>query len=335
MRFIKGLLFVFGMMLVASPAAEARQAVSAHEKLVDGFVYLVDNSGSMMMKHGFVGEQKIEMAKEVILEMEQFVPELGFKSAVALFSPNVNTLPAQEWTYMDVDYAVLGISNKAPIFGRHTKMGEAFPALASTISSVGSKAAVFMISDGTETLGQTPVQAAEALYMANPNALIHVISLADTKEGEERLMAVANLKSNSAFIDGRLLLDSEKIAKDFVEGTIYQTAIPGQIVEVTEEVLFQVNKWDILEREKASLNAFLDVLKTRKDLKVLVQGYASPEGSLARNNMLSENRAKEVTNYMLNYGIEADQIVTKAFGPTDYYPSYELDRRVDLYVIWD
>ncbi len=335
MRFIKGLLFVFGMMLVASPAVEARQAVSAHEKRADGYVYLVDNSGSMMMEHSFVGEQKIEMAKEIMIELEQFIPVLGYKSAVALFSPNAEVLaPADRSELLTVN-KVLGISNKAPIFGRHTKMGESFPALSSAISSVGSKSVVYFISDGMETLGQTPAQAVEALYMANPNALVHVISLADTPMGEARLMEVAKLKSNSAFIDGRILLDSEKLAKEFVEGTIYMTAIPGQTVAVTEEVLFQVNKWDILEREKESLNAFLDVLKTRKDLKVLVEGYASPEGTLARNNMLSENRAKAVTEYMINYGVSADQIVTKAFGPTDYYPTYQLDRRVDIYVIWD
>ncbi len=334
MRFIKGLLFVFGMMLVASPAAEARQAIGVHEKIVDGFAYLVDNSGSMMMEHMATGDQKIEMAKSIVVKLDSLVPDLQYNSALCLFSPNVTVVAPKTWAKMEIAQAALDISNQEKTFGRFTEMGTSFPAMSSAMNSLGSAAAVYMISDGNETFGATPAQAVAAMYQANPNLLVHVISLADTAEGKARLMEVAGLKAGSQYIDGRLLLDSEMAAENLVSSTLYVETIPSKAVYGTQEVLFAVGKYDIMPKYAKELDELAAVLSTRPELKIYVEGLADPSGSEDFNMTLAQNRANAVAQYLVNAGCDAEQFIAKGRGETDHFPTYQLDRRVDIMVIW-
>lgn len=76
---------------------------------------------------------------------------------------------------------------------------------------------------------------------------------------------------------------------------------PKPIPPATATVFFDINKSTIRknESEKSDVQAFLGELKNRPVMgRVRVQGYASPDGRLDKNNVLAEQRAESVASLM-------------------------------------
>ena len=69
-------------------------------------------------------------------------------------------------------------------------------------------------------------------------------------------------------------------------------------------------------------------MDNNKDAKILIQGYASPEGSAKLNQILSEKRAAAVKDALVNKcKIDANRISIKGMGETDkIFKQYNLNR---------
>lgn len=91
-------------------------------------------------------------------------------------------------------------------------------------------------------------------------------------------------------------------------------------IKVREEkgsayLCFVVNKWDILPdymsnpAELQKIHNSVNIVKNDSNVtirKMTIEGYASPEGSFARNTMLSEKRTDALKNYLQRTGIARD-----------------------------
>lgn len=132
-------------------------------------------------------------------------------------------------------------------------------------------------------------------------------------------MEALNKRINELQAENEKLKNRPAEVKEVVK-TVKQTVLPN--------VFFKVNKCDISSFQQANVKAIADYLKANKDEKIVITGYASPEGNADHNMVLSEQRAKAVADMLVNkYGIAADRISTKAGGATsDIYPSQELNR---------
>ena len=116
-------------------------------------------------------------------------------------------------------------------------------------------------------------------------------------------------------------------------------ARPTQVVEETKEtvlqpiVIFRQGKSTIDAAQYASVEMVAKYLRNHKDSKVLVRGYASPEGNAELNQKLSEARAAAVKTALIKrYKIAADRITTEGLGATDKL-SEEVDfNRVAMFV---
>lgn len=97
---------------------------------------------------------------------------------------------------------------------------------------------------------------------------------------------------------------------------------------ILPNVFFKCAKSDIELQQMANVKAIADYMTANPDVKVTINGYASPEGKAAFNQKLSEDRANAVADMLVNkFGISADRITTKAGGPTsEIYPENELNR---------
>ncbi len=334
MKIMKVLMLVAGLVMATGSVAEARQAMGVHDKIVDGFMFLVDNSGSMMMDHKSTGIQKIEMAKRIMTKIDSNVPDLGYQAAVTLFSPNESVVAPMTFDEMAMNDAIQNIGNKAKIYGRMTNFEKNFYGIANMISEMNGPKAVFLISDGMENIGVVPAQAAQALYAANPEMVLHVISVADTAMGMENLKAVAALHNKSQFIDGANLIYSDDAAYDLVSSALYEKTIPSQMVTGTTIVLFDTAKHAIKPKHQKRLDEIAAIMVTRPDLKLYIEGHADIRGTDAYNQGLSERRCNAVRDYLASRGVKADQMIAKGKGETDYFPAYEYDRRVDVMIIW-
>ena len=74
----------------------------------------------------------------------------------------------------------------------------------------------------------------------------------------------------------------------------------------------------LLSSQEATLNAlandFKDYLKYRPDAKLILEGHADVRGAKDYNVKLSERRVERVKTYLLEKGVPADHIETRAFG---------------------
>lgn len=99
-------------------------------------------------------------------------------------------------------------------------------------------------------------------------------------------------------------------------------------IAVLPFVFFDCGKTTISRHQALNVKAIADYLKSNKEAKVTITGYASPEGKPELNQKLSEERAKAVAKMLTaKYGIDADRISTAAGGATsDILPEADLNR---------
>ncbi|MBQ7420417.1 MAG: OmpA family protein [Prevotella sp.] len=116
-------------------------------------------------------------------------------------------------------------------------------------------------------------------------------------------------------------------------------ARPTQIVEEKKEtalqpiVIFRQGKSTIDAAQYASVEMVAKYLKNHPEAKVLVKGYASPEGPAELNQKLSEARATSVANALIKrYKISKDRITTKGLGATSEISEENDFNRVAMFV---
>lgn len=113
-----------------------------------------------------------------------------------------------------------------------------------------------------------------------------------------------------------------------VEKTVEVEKKVSETIAVLPYVFFDCAKTNINKQQAANVKAIADYLKSNKETKVTITGYASPEGNPELNQKLSEERAQAVAKMLTEkYGIDADRITTAAGGATsDILPEADLNR---------
>ena len=123
-----------------------------------------------------------------------------------------------------------------------------------------------------------------------------------------------------------------------------ETVVPAHIQKVAEEVeqfnkiYFAFDKYELTNKAKFYLNSIVEALNRVPDAKILIDGHASSEGEDAYNDILSENRARTVANYLVRRGVDRSRIVTAGHGsrvPNEDTEREEMrrDRRVEVKVV--
>lgn len=333
MKWFKAALLVLLCVLLSGLPAQARQAMGVHAKVVDGILFLTDNSGSMMMTHKATGVQKIEMAKQAMARINAKIPSLAYQGGMALVSPNKTLIQPAAWNRAEWNKTINAIGNGADIYGRMTPLERSLAAVAPTLGQLPSKTAVVLFSDGNENLGGDPVVAVQNWYASNPGAVLHIVSVADSAAGLKDLKAMASLNRASVLVDARDIINTEEAALDFARTVFYNETIPNQEVVSLNEVLFHVGKYNIQPKYARQLDQLAAVMVTRPELKIFIEGFADPSGKAASNLTLSQNRANAVKNYLMSKGVKDTNLIVKGRGETDRFPSYLLDRRVEIMII--
>ena len=334
MKKIHAILLALACLMLVSMPAQARQAVGIHAKVVDGFLILADQSGSMYMTHKATGVEKIEMAKQVIARLNAKMPGLAYQGALCTVAPNAAVIPAGPWKRAEWAPKIVGIRNGGNIFGRLTPMAPSLNGLSKVLGQLPQSTAMVLVSDGVDNIGGDPVEALRALYAAYPGMTMHIISVADHPKGLATLKRLAALKPGSLCVDARDIINTEEAALDFVRTAFYNETIPNQEVQSLREVFFRTGKYDITKPYAVRLDALANVLKTRPELKIFVEGFADVTGKSAANMKLSDNRANAVKNYLVSKGCNGNNIIIKGRGQTNEYPTYLLNRRVEIMIIW-
>lgn len=92
-------------------------------------------------------------------------------------------------------------------------------------------------------------------------------------------------------------------------------------------VFYKVGSSVITPDQQPNVEMVASYLKSHKDAKVVIKGYASPEGPLELNKKLAEARALSVKNALINkYKIAADRIVAEGEGIGEMFTEQSWNR---------
>lgn len=101
----------------------------------------------------------------------------------------------------------------------------------------------------------------------------------------------------------------------------YQKDIALQPIQLNASVTFKniqfaTNAYQLEPASMAELNKLLQLLTDNPTLHVQVNGHTDNSGTPAANLLLSANRAKAVTDYLVSKGIDGKRLLHKGFGDT-------------------
>jgi len=120
--------------------------------------------------------------------------------------------------------------------------------------------------------------------------------------------------------------------------------IPLQPIEaggtvVLENVFFDTDKFILKDESRVELQKLIEFMKFNKDIKVQINGHTDNTGDKQKNIILSQNRAKAVTEYLIEKGIGKDRLTYKGFGdskplvPNDSEQHKAMNRRTEFMIL--
>lgn len=108
---------------------------------------------------------------------------------------------------------------------------------------------------------------------------------------------------------------------------------------VLRNVFFDTDKFNLKDESKVELNKLVDFLNKNPALKIELSGHTDNVGDKKHNQVLSDNRAKSVLEYLAANGILKDRLTSKGYGDTkpvvlnDSDEHRQLNRRTEFKVI--
>jgi peptidoglycan-associated lipoprotein len=106
-----------------------------------------------------------------------------------------------------------------------------------------------------------------------------------------------------------------------------------------QSIFFDFDKFDIRGDQSAAVKANLELVKAVKDGYIILGGHADERGPNNYNIKLSAKRTETIKSYLIQNGINANRIITYAYGETSpkrlghNEESWQFNRRVDI-AIW-
>jgi outer membrane protein OmpA-like peptidoglycan-associated protein/tetratricopeptide (TPR) repeat protein len=83
---------------------------------------------------------------------------------------------------------------------------------------------------------------------------------------------------------------------------------------VLKNIFFDVNKYDLKQESFAELGKLLAFLKSQSSLRIEISGHTDATGDKKANQVLSQNRAKAVYDYLIAQGIPEARLAYKGYG---------------------
>jgi OOP family OmpA-OmpF porin len=319
-------------------------AVRAETKViprVTNFIFLIDQSGSMFRTHKELDENKMVLAKDILLGINERIPDLGYTGAIRRFMPENALIGPRPF-----DRSAFGkIIEKLPLelktrdIPAATPLGAALVDLSRGLPKFQGKTAIIIVSDGEVNQGREPLSAALKVWEAFPNVCFHVVSLAESEVGRKNLQDVAGV-NDCAFADGAELLRNAAATDEYVrriftsevtEEPPRATAVPPVVIEAPAAVAaaapaaalpefkiiyFDFDKTNIKPAELGFLKENIDLLNADPNLKVRLEGHTDWVGTVQYNQGLSEQRAKAVYDYLVKEGLAPERMTTVGYGET-------------------
>lgn len=313
----KSLIAAFALVLGMSSAAYANNLVRS----VDSFDYLVDYSGSMMMTEQETKMPKMEVAKAVLNRITEAIPDLGYKASMHTLAPAKEVVSYGDFAPAALTKGVDSLKSDYAVFGRKSALGSGISTLAPTYEQMARPTAILLVSDGLNNSGIEPVK---AIVDNNIGACFHIISFADSAEGQAALDEIAKINDCTVMANGVDLYKDDAALKDFVQKVFYSGLDNDALV--LRGVNFAFDSAALTNDAKEILSDVAVILKDATN-GVQLQGWTDSVGADAYNKALSQRRAESVKAYLVQEGLDAKMIEAKGMGKSFKYDNKNADGR--------
>jgi outer membrane protein OmpA-like peptidoglycan-associated protein len=113
----------------------------------------------------------------------------------------------------------------------------------------------------------------------------------------------------------------------------------GEIdVRLTSDILFDYNSSALRPESRTTLDQLGANFRQYPDNRILVEGHTDSVGSDAFNQKLSEQRASNVADYLIDRGVAASKVIVYGYGElrpkasNDTAEGRQLNRRVEIHI---
>ncbi len=83
---------------------------------------------------------------------------------------------------------------------------------------------------------------------------------------------------------------------------------------ILRNIFFETDSYELLNESKVELNKLVDFMKKNPTVIAEISGHTDNIGTNEDNQILSENRAEAVANYLMNHNIDSKRLSTKGYG---------------------
>ena len=312
-------LLVLAAALVLSYAVAAAAAPVCNKK-VESFDFVVDYSGSMMMNNKDLKQPKMEAAKTALKRVNAAIPALDYYGGLHTISPNGAIIEQGPWNRAAMDAGINQLKSDFTIFGRMTSMGDGLQVYTPAFNAMKKPGAIILVTDGDNNRGVDFVEIARQLYASQRGVTLHIISFADTPNGEANIKALAALNPSTVVVRGEDLVKSDAAVERFVLAVFCQE----ETVIVLRGVNFAFDSYALDSKAMGILNEAAELIKSSPNKRVVLTGWTDYMGTDAYNAKLSQNRANSVKSYLAKQGIPASRMTAIGKGK-----SYKYDNKTE------
>ena len=149
--------------------------------------------------------------------------------------------------------------------------------------------------------------------------------------------AIITLKGKTTEVEAKPLQKNEKFPRLKMVPPVPSVEANSLLITLDSGILFDVDKYDVRPEAKRALASLATVLK-EADVKAFeVDGHTDSDAGDKHNQILSENRANAVKNFLASQGITAE-ITIKGYGKTrpvasnDTPEGKQKNRRVEIII---
>ncbi len=321
-------LFLAAILVLGYAVAAAAAPYDCTQK-VESFDFVVDYSGSMMMKYAPMKNDKVLIAKDLMQKINDKIPNWNINGGLHTITPNGALVNQGPWNRAEMSRAIGKLRSDFQIFGRMTAMGDGFKKYEPFLSGMKRSAAVILFSDGDNNSGSDFVNEIRGIYATQRDLVIHIVSFADTKNGKANLDTVAKMNPNTVYVKAEDLNNDAAIEKFVAE-----VFCGEDDVLVLRGVNFAFNSYALDSKAQATLNEAASIIKNNPNKRVVLTGWTDWIGSDAYNQKLSQNRANSVKDYLVKRGVPASRMHAIGCGKSFKYDNKTeegryLNRRTD------
>ncbi len=160
------------------------------------------------------------------------------------------------------------------------------------------------------------------------------------QSGNNRTGAVIGAATGAAIgaAAGRRMDKQEQELRQ-IEGVEVSRPSEGEIsVRLTNDILFDYNDASLRAASRTTLNDLASNFRQYPDNRIVVEGHTDSTGSDQYNQRLSEQRASNVADYLIDQGVGAGAITVYGYGESrpkttnDTAEGRQQNRRVEIHI---